>query len=193
MKIIGTTPKEDMKIQEEREAIKAAEEQKDYESQLKAFKKDNSYFKEYKEKVIRKDHVLVRLFFYEFSEYKDSKLFFTDAKGQPKKLSENIYGEVKNVGKVIQSTKEGIEQGDIVVLPFDNAEGVMDNPKWTDYLRSLAAKGADAIPPEDTRKKIPSIEVRWKRYRYKNPSHVKMDESDRLTFLLPDLEIHSIG
>lgn len=184
---------ENLERQEKDAAKKKEENQKAYEKQLKEFKEDNSYFGDYKEEVRKDKHVLLRLF-----RFNPTKDFWTTTTLQAPApslnsiINENVTVdyEITNIAKVIKvGPGSEYKQGDIVYLPYDRVQGHIENPLWVDYKHSQMVKGADAIEPDDKRKLIPAIEQNYKMYSYKKPKNAVMDEEDRLTYCIVDLEI----
>lgn len=178
---------------EKAEAEKKIKLQKSYDKQLAEFIEDESYFKDYPEKVRKDKHVLLRMF-----KFEPDKEFWESMTLQvPLVKTQSIINEVvsidytiTNIAKVIKAGPNAeYKAGDIVYLPYQRVQGVMENPKWQDYKQSQLMQGATPIEPDDKRKLIPAVEQNYAQCAYKKPGNAEMDDDDRITFCMVDYEI----
>lgn len=175
-----------------------------YTDQLEAFKSDKSYFSKYPEKITKKEHALVRFFNYnpntgvdltkEQKKFRESLIVPGSKPGDKESSAAKVLNvQVINMAKVIKAGPDSkFKAGDIVSISYEKVRGEHKNPEMELYLKSLSMKGdAAPIPPADTRPTIPNIERHMARYMYKDINTVDVTEEDRLTYLIPDLELWS--
>ena len=177
-----------------------------YKEQLADFRQDNSYFSEYPETITKPEHALLR--FFEFrpkvskeltkkeKKFREALIIPGSKPGDKETVGAfSVGAQVTNIAKVIKASKDSkFKSGDIVILGYEKVRGSHENGELTAYMRAQAAKSTggqslDIIPPEDFRKRIPNIERHLARFMYKNANHNEIQPQDRLTYLIPDLEI----
>lgn len=138
-------------------------------------------------KVTEPEHVLVR--FLKFVPPVSGNILIPSVDGSLVKGLQHINSRITPICKVIKSGSEKFKEGDILVVADEKVSGEFDNPAWQLYEQALQAKNVEAIEPEDTRKKIPAIELMWSGQMFKRPWMYTPEEEDRLTFLLPTYEL----
>lgn len=185
------------KAAEEKRAVMDKENQADFEEQLKAFKKDNSYLKEYKDNIleVKDDCVLVRLFRFKKKPQNSetSGLWAMDPKsGEYVRKEELMDTIITNYAKVILSGTDKYDSGDVVVLPYNKVRGFYKNPEMEQYYHMMSKGGnAQAIPPRDKREIIPIFERTMGPFLFVRPWRLKEAEEDKATFLISKLDIEA--
>lgn len=133
------------------------------------------------------DHVLIR--FLKFVPPVSGNVLIPSMDGGFVKGLQHIHSRLTPICKVIKSGSDKFKEGDILVVADEKVSGELDNPAWQLYEQSLNSKGVEAIEPEDSRRKIPAIELMWSSYIFKRPWMYTPEDEDRITFLLPTYEL----
>ena len=174
---------------------------KHIESQLRKFKKDDSYYKDYKGLQFGNDECLVRMFVYSPpKQHRPSeKLIIPNLEGRgiagadKHKLKEIFFDDVvMPFGKVIIPGKldangPQYKQGDIVAFFSNRVMGVSQNPEYIHWLQAqdvgMATPKGEAPKPT-----IPTVQTNFETYQYTRPGNLYPDDQDDVTFVLPTFE-----
>lgn len=187
--------------------------EKEVQDQLDAFKKDNSFLKDYEKYDLLKPQVLLRMFKYYPSEDVSEELKHEIEiemkvptrggggmmKNKKEKQSISTYARLYPYGKVLATGDlselnpklRSLKPGDVVTLLDEEFFGDEMNP---DFIKALQATGPDngklinmGVPPM-----INKLSMLDKYIFLKNKLSVEPTEDDRKTFLLPTQKLISI-
>jgi hypothetical protein len=168
-----------------------------FSEQLDAFLKDTSEQEKYGRVEIGDQMVLIEIFRYRTKEGK----FVEDKSDIPTILIQNplsggittnkdFFVDYTHVAKVIKAGAEtNYKNGDCVLLnPFDVCQETR-NPQWLHFMEYQKAAGMEAIPPDDMREFIPSIQVHYIEYTMALPEDYDRKIQDANVFLIPSHKI----